>query len=58
MAAVPEDVDPILPEMLLPNERRRKLEAELLSSKVGKSVVVVDVVVEERGGLQDDDVVA
>ena len=58
MAAVMEDVHPVLPEVLLPNKRRREAEAELLSSVVGKSVVWVYVVVDERGGLKDDNVVA
>ena len=57
MAAVMEDVHPVLPEVLLPNKRRREAEAELLSGVVGESVVSVDVVVDERGGLQNDDVV-
>ena len=52
-----EDVDPVLPEVLLTDECGREAEAELLSGVVGESVVSVNVVVDERGGLQNDDVV-
>ena len=58
MTAISEDVHAIIPEVLLAHERIGKAEAELLSSVVGQSVVSVNVIVNERGGLQDDDVVA
>ena len=58
VATVSEDVDSVIPEVLLTNERRRKVEVELLGSVVRKSVVWVNVVVDKRGGLQDDDVFA